>query len=324
MHRELIAQPHVASFSAFLLLAFVAGYLLARFNAIKSGIPPRHIDNQALLMIALSLVGARLFSWIFYFPAGSSFWAAMTAVGGGLVFYGGMVFAAAAALVYSLVARLSLRQVADLWAPPVALGLAIGRVGCFMAGCCWGDLCASSEKADGLTTLVRSQLYTIPTLSRAGFPLAVRFPPETGAYEQQQALGLIPPNASVSLPVHPAQLYEAAAVLALAFFLQRAFSRRERAGAVFGGLVLGYGIIRFLVEFVRADNPPIYWGFTLSQVISLCFVAGILLLRKRCFDSLIKAEVKSAPGALERVPPARDAAPLNKNGTSFSPCRLAN
>jgi phosphatidylglycerol:prolipoprotein diacylglycerol transferase len=101
------------------------------------------------------------------------------------------------------------------------------------------------------------------------------------------------------LPVHPAQLYEAVAVLVLAFFLQRAFSRRERVGVVFGGLVLGYGIIRFLVEFLRADNPPIYWGFTLSQAISLCFIAGILLLRKRCFASSMKGEVNSVPVALE-------------------------
>lgn len=280
MHRQFIAHPHIASFSVCLLLAFIAGHLLARRNAASLQIPGRHIDNQALLMVILSLVGARFFSWLFYFPAGTGFWKAMSMGGGGLVFYGGLVFALFTAVTYALIAKLPLRDLTDLWAGPVAIGLGIGRIGCFMAGCCWGDICIPSDRANTiLDPLTRRQVYTVPLISRAGFPMAVRFPADTGAHEQHQQLGLIAGKASRSLPVHPAQLYEAAAVFALAILLQRKFAKRRNPGSVFGFLVLGYGIIRFLVEFLRADNPPIYFGLTLSQVISLCFITAAVVAR---------------------------------------------
>ena len=282
MHRELMSHPHIGSFSALLLLAFLAAYLLARYNASRATFSPRHIDNQALLLVALSMAGARFFSWLFYFPAGASFWKAMMSVDGGLVFYGGMIFSAAGAILYLVLARLSICELADVWAAPVALGLAIGRVGCFMAGCCWGDVCIPPERANALSdSVMLRQVYSIPLLSRPNFPLAVRFPPETGAYEQQKELGLLDAQAAESLPVHPAQLYEAAAVFALAIFLQRRFLQRPIPGSVFAALGLGYGGIRFLVEFFRADNPPIYFGLTLSQVISIFFVGGIIVLRLR-------------------------------------------
>src|SRR5438309_11896980 len=278
MHRELISHPHIGSFSALLLLAFLAAYLLARYNASRGTFSPRHIDNQALLLVTLSMAGARFFSWLFYFPAGANFWKAMMSVDGGLVFYGGMVFAAAGAILYVLIARLPLWELADVWAAPVALGLAIGRVGCFMAGCCWGDVCMPAERANALSdSVMLRQVYSIPFLSRPNYPLAVRFPPETGAYEQQKELGLLKVGAAESLPVHPAQLYEALTVFVLAIFLQCRFVQRQMPGAIFAALGLGYGSIRFLVEFLRADSPPIYLGLTLSQVISLCFITGMLL-----------------------------------------------
>lgn len=282
MHRELISHPHIGSFSALLLLAFLSAYLLARYNAARSSFSPRHIDNLALLLVALSMAGARFFSWLFYFPAGAGFWKAMMSVDGGLVFYGGMIFCVVGAILYVLIARLPLWELADVWAAPVALGLAIGRVGCFMAGCCWGDVCIPAERANSVSdSVMLRQIYSIPFLSRADFPLAVRFPPETGAYEQQRELGLLKSGATESLPVHPAQLYEAVAVFALALFLQRRFVQQPIAGSVFAALGLGYGSIRFLVEFLRADNPPIYLGLTLSQVISLCFITGMLLLLRQ-------------------------------------------
>src|SRR3954451_24976429 len=93
MHRELFAHPHVASFSALLLFAFFAAYVLARSNARRMNIPGRHIDNQALLLVVCSMFGARFFSWLFYLPPGTGLWKGMTSASGGLVFYGGVVFA---------------------------------------------------------------------------------------------------------------------------------------------------------------------------------------------------------------------------------------
>ena len=277
MHRVLLSSPHIASYPALLVLALISGWWLARLQAKSSGIEPRHIDNLALLVAVTSLIGARLFSWLFYFPPGFPFWQAMTMTGGGLVFYGGLIFGILCVVVYSLGTRLQLRDLLDVVSAPLALGLAIGRVGCFMAGCCWGDVCVSPEQVRLLDPQVQSQIQTLPALS-VHFPLAVTFPIETGAYEQHQQLGLIGKHADRSLPVHPVQLYEAALALLLALVLYRKFKSRERPGEIAARLVFGYALIRFATEFFRADNQPAYWGMTLSQVISIALAVLCFLL----------------------------------------------
>ena len=218
----------------------------------------------------LSLFGARFFSWWFYFPPGISLWKALTDSGGGMVFYGGVIFGIATVIFYARFARLSLGNLMDACAPGLALGLALGRVGCFMAGCCWGDLCAAPNELVKLpSTQLAWQVQTVPLISGAGFPLAVQFPRGTGAYEQHRELGLIDEHADRSRPVHPVQLYEAALALVLCVALHLWFHRRRWHGQVVCVLMLSYAAIRFAMEFLRGDNPPIYFGLTLSQTISL-------------------------------------------------------
>ena len=125
-------------------------------------------------------------------------------------------------------------------------------------------------------------MQTVPLISRAGFPLAVRFPEGAGAFEQHGKLGLIEGDARLSRPVHPVQLYEATLALGLCLCLHLRFTRRRWQGQVCGLLILNYAIIRFTTEFLRADNSPIHLGLTLSQVISLALGTGaaIILARK--------------------------------------------
>src|ERR1051326_480547 len=184
MHKILLAHPRIGSYSAFLLLGLFAGYLLSRCRAEHAGVKRRHIDNLTLLICVLSLFGARLFSWIFYFPKGSSLWQALRDPGGGMVFYGGVLFGFLTLITYAAATRLSIGNLLDVFAPGLALGLAIGRIGCFMAGCCWGDVCvdrAALPQVEGPVTAW--QLQTFPGLSWNGFPLAVRFPKDAGAFE---------------------------------------------------------------------------------------------------------------------------------------------
>jgi phosphatidylglycerol---prolipoprotein diacylglyceryl transferase len=293
MYRELLSAPHIGSYSAFLLLGLLGGFLLTRWRAVRIGIRGSHIDNFTLLLAVLSLFGARLFSWWFYFPAGTSLWDALTDSGGGMVFYGGMIFGIATAVLYARFARLSLGNLMYACAPGLALGLALGRVGCFMAGCCWGDLCVSpNELAKLRSAQLAWQLRTVPPLSGPAFPLAVQFPRGAGAYEQHRELGLIDEHADRSRPVHPVQLYEAALALALCEALHLWFHRRRWHGQVVCVLILSYAAIRFSMEFLRGDNSPSYFGFTLSQVIS--FVMGIVafsfLLSRRETTSLAAIE----------------------------------
>src|SRR5688572_7114844 len=174
MHKVLSHQPHIGSYSALLALALFAGYLLSRWRAGRMGIQRPHIDNVTLLIAVMSLIGARLFSWWFYFPAGSSLWSAFTTPGAGMVFYGGLLFGGAAVVIYAAITRLSLGNLMDICAPGVALGLALGRVGCFLAGCCWGDWCVNSAEIAKLSSPeLPHQVQTFPGVSRANFPLAV-------------------------------------------------------------------------------------------------------------------------------------------------------
>src|ERR1700694_3545437 len=108
MHKFLLAEPRIGSYSALLLLGLVGGYLIARWRAVRAGVKGSHIDNLALLISVFSLFGARFFSWLFFFPPGISLWQAFTTSGGGMVFYGGMISGILTAIIYARLARLPL------------------------------------------------------------------------------------------------------------------------------------------------------------------------------------------------------------------------
>src|SRR5437868_9117533 len=123
MHKLLVAEPRIGSYSAFLLLGLLGGYLISRWRAVRAGVKGSHIDNLALLIPIVSLFGARLFSWLFYFPSGTSFWAALKDSGGGMVFYGGLLFGILTVLAYARITQLALGSLFDVFAPGLALGL---------------------------------------------------------------------------------------------------------------------------------------------------------------------------------------------------------
>ncbi len=301
MHKELVTYPHISSYSGLLLLGFFMGYLLARGRAKRNNIEGRHIDNLTLILIVICPAGARFFNRLFYYPTKLSFSEALKVwEGGGLVFYGGMIFGVVTVLIYASVMRVKLFSLGDVLAPSLALGLAFGRIGCFMAGCCWGDLCVAPAKLNSVSdSAMREQIQTFPKLCPAGFPLAVQFPPEAGAYEQHQKLGLISSKAEHSLPVHPIQLYESALVFGLCFLLNLCFKHRKQAGEILCTFGIGYGLIRFYIEFLRADSRAAYWnGMTISQVISL-IIAGICLVIFLINRFVHKAAVTPLPIELE-------------------------
>src|SRR2546429_591562 len=144
MHRELL--PGISSYRVCLLLAFVGGYFVARRGAKRCGIQQRHIDNIALLLPLFGLAGGRFFSRHFYYPVPLTFWQALKIwEDGGLVFYGGMIFGILTAVIYAVARKVPLFALMDAMTPALAMGLAFGRVGCFLAGCCWGDVCVDSK-----------------------------------------------------------------------------------------------------------------------------------------------------------------------------------
>jgi phosphatidylglycerol:prolipoprotein diacylglycerol transferase len=147
---------------------------------------------------------------------------------GGLVFYGGVVAAVAVAWRFARRENWSFARVGDIFAPALALGHAIGRIGCFAAGCCFGKESASA--------------------------IAVAFPRGSVAFDELAAAGAIPPGAGMTAPLHPTQLYEALGELAI-FVLLVALRRRlrARAGATLLLYLALYAPLRFVVEIFRGD-----------------------------------------------------------------------
>jgi phosphatidylglycerol:prolipoprotein diacylglycerol transferase len=147
---------------------------------------------------------------------------------GGLVFYGGIAGAAIVAFRFARAEGWSFASVGDLFAPPLALGHAFGRLGCFLAGCCFGKP------------------------SAAGW--AARFPRGSVAFDELAASGAVAPDADVTPGLHPTQLYEALGDFAIFAALMVLGPRlRRRSGAtllVYLGL---YAALRFTVEMFRGD-----------------------------------------------------------------------
>ncbi len=285
MHPYLWAEPYIGSYRAMLLLGFIGGFLLARWRAKKSGLSPRHIDNLVLLLMVIGPAGARLCSRMFYSPKPLGFWETLKLwEGGGLVFYGGAIAGFLTVIIYAKVRKISTPRLLDIMAPSLALGLAFGRVGCFMSGCCWGDVCATPQTLSALSPVKQLQVQTVPSVSSANMPFAVQFPAESAAFEQHHKLGLLSHGETKSLPVHPTQIYEVILALGLCLWLNSRFKAKQRDGDIVWFCGIGYAIVRFPVEFIRADSPQTYFaGLTFSQVVSvwilIACIAGFFVTR---------------------------------------------
>jgi phosphatidylglycerol:prolipoprotein diacylglycerol transferase len=180
---------------------------------------------------------------------------------GGYAYYGGFLFAVVFSFYYTKKHKMGWLRTADLAAPAIALGLFFGRIGCFLNGCCYGK----------------------PTTSRLG----VVFPRGGSTWRAQLDAHLIHASQD-ALPVHPTQLYEAFGCLILFAILYFAVARRvHRRGDVIAGLLVGYGVLRSIIEIFRDDDRGVIirgafdWLST-SQIISLPLIGfGVYLLVTR-------------------------------------------
>jgi len=135
----------VRSYGLMMMIGFLAAVYLAARRARKAGANEEMILNIGLLSLVFGILGARLFYVVHYWPlfANSSnrLFAVLNLTSGGLEFYGGFLLAVAAVLIYLRLKKLSIRWYMDILAPSIMVGLAFGRIGCFLNGCCWGATC---------------------------------------------------------------------------------------------------------------------------------------------------------------------------------------
>lgn len=247
------------SYGVMMAVGFLTALWLALRAARREGVDPQEVLELAVRVLPAALVGARVlyvvvhaqdYALACYDPEGFNalvgpaeplqgpdclavlrFWE------GGLVWYGAFG-GGLAAMAWRCRARgLSLARVADVIAPGGALGHALGRMGCFLAGCCWGKACAGSWGA--------------------------RFPAGGLAWQQQRALGQIEVWAESTLPLHPTQLYEAAGELTLLFVLLIVRRYKRFDGQLIATWALGYALLRCAVEVFRDDDARgalLRWG----------------------------------------------------------------
>ena len=166
---------------------------------------------------------------------------------GGLIYYGGFLGAGLGIALFARRRHLDPSELLDIVITAVPLGHAMGRIGCFLNGCCYG---VSFEGA-----------------------WAVRYPMGSSPWWDQVYAGALPDTAARSLPVHPVQLYEAFFNLILYGLLVLLYRRRPRPMTVTSVYLLCYPAGRFFFELLRGD-PRLQWaGLTAAQWVSLFLIA---------------------------------------------------
>lgn len=233
-------------------LGFLAGLWTASRRALRAGIAAEKILDLGPWLIIGTIVGARTLYVVSYWResfAGQPVGEIFAVWHGGLVYYGGLIGASLACILYTRLKKLPLWQVADILAPSVALGYVFGRIGCLLNGCCYGRAC--------------------------DLPWAIQFPAGNP---------LNPPT----YPVHPTEIYDSLLNLGLYVALACLFRRKRFNGQVFGVYLVSYAVLRSLVELFRGDYPQHqhYFGgwATPAHLVSILILAaglGLLWVQRR-------------------------------------------
>lgn len=253
MFRTLISigSFEIHTYGVMQAIAFFTAIFVAIRRAKKEDIDPNVIFDFAIWILVSVVIGARVWYVVEHISEYTEnpfdvfkIWQ------GGLVFYGGFIGAIVGGLWFLKRRKLSFTKIGDIIAPSLAIGVAIGRIGCFLNGCCYGRI---------------SQRFGIP------FP-AKDFPPP---YADQLRQGLIEPGATHSLPVIPTQSYSTLDNLVI-FAILMLLSRRKPFQGFLIWLFFGlYGVHRFIIDFFRhyEGAAKVLKILTLSQVMSLCVIA---------------------------------------------------
>lgn len=242
---------YLPTYGVFVALGFLAGLWLAGRLAARNGLDAAKVADLAIYCALAGLAGAKLLMFAlnadFYSRHPEALFSFETLLSAG-VYHGGFLAALVFAWVYVRRQKLPWLRTADALAPATAVGHAIGRLGCFAAGCCWGARC---ERPWAVT-------FTNPDAHQlTGVPLHV--------------------------PLHPAQLYEAGLTALVAALTWRAAVRPHPPGRVLGLYLVTYSAARIFVEFFREHDqaPPLGGPLTWTQWIAVALaVAGVVLLAR--------------------------------------------
>lgn len=313
-----------------LVIGFLLGIWLAQVRARRAGENPDAVAYCGVLALIGGVVGARVAyvaeNWDAYRTA--SLGEMFNVTSGGLIYYGGVVLAGVLVIVYLRAKKLPVRRYLDIIAPSLMIGLALGRAGCTLNGCCYG------APADSDAPLaMHFPIYSQPLVKLDGRenPYSVSTPGSSPVYSHQVATGrvrppeelvgpdgtLIPPaeltgeqveiaRHTHAAPVKPAQPVGMANAVILAGILVGFGRLRRREGQVFALLLILYPITRFLLESIRSHDPAavLAGGLTHNQYTSLGLLAGGIVLML----ALRKLPASAGPTWAERIEQAGSSA----------------
>ena len=270
---------HIGNFAVhwygvFIGVGFLASFCLLLKLKHYAGLTTDQIYNISMIALFAGVIGARAFYVVQFWDqfSGRGLLAILNVHEGGLVFYGGFILAFIAECLYAkwpTVRRLlglkekqsgdgaeprkdiSILALLDILGPAMALAHAFGRVSCFMQGCCFGRPAPK------------------------WFPFAVTFPEGSSAAHRYPSLL----TAGGSEPVFPVQLFESVGNILMCAVLLLLLRKRKYAGTIGGVYLILYGVMRFLIEFMRGDHTDSILGLTPSQFIAVAVAipAGVII-----------------------------------------------
>jgi phosphatidylglycerol:prolipoprotein diacylglycerol transferase len=237
------------TYGLFVALGFICAVFVSQKIAAPYNIKHETISDVFLIILVSALIGARgLYIIINFDGYKNNLLDIFKLWNGGLVFFGGFISAVIATAVFFRVKKMNVWLMADIISPGIALGHAVGRVGCLFAGCCYGKTCQ--------------------------LPFAISF-------HDPQSL------APLNIDLHPTQIYMIVSNLVLFFILLWLGRNKQFNGIIFLTYIVLYSLFRFIIEFFRGDDRGyfIFEYISLSQGIGLlvsilAFVFILILFKK--------------------------------------------
>lgn len=244
----------ISTYGVLVALGLLVAYFLLMRLARSEGIPSDKMEWFFFYTVAAGIVGSRIAFLIEHPEAFKNLLDVFALWKGGVDFFGGLIGGVVGALIAIRVYSLPLWKVADISAPSLALGHAIGRLGCTAAGCCYGRQVPGADDMSIGIHFMRD------------FPFFyVVFPS-----------GAVAPS---GIPLYPTQIMEAAGNFLIFLLLIFLFKKKKFDGQIFGSYMFLYGVERFVLEFYRGVTPPIQGlGLTWNQVVALLMVLISVLL----------------------------------------------
>ncbi|MDI6786157.1 MAG: prolipoprotein diacylglyceryl transferase [bacterium] len=246
----------IYSYGMFLAIAFIIGLNYLRKKALVEGINSHQMMDLGLYILISAIIGSRalyiMCNYQYYLKNPLEI---ILLTKGGLIFYGGLILALLVGIVFIKKKGLPLWKIMDLVASSLVLGQSIGRIGCFLSGCCYGK----------------------PTQMLLG----IKFSTYSVAYCHFGDNSL-----------HPTQIYDSIASLLIFIILNWKLKYRSFAGEVLVWYLVLYPVARFVIELFRGDNPAFIFSLTMSQIISILLLLLSIFLWLKLRKNPLKTSSK--------------------------------